>query len=368
MGILNHVMLKYDVLKVEIVYAGGTISSLATSGGYREGGHKVDLLKLLEDRLPGVTKDVEISGTDFAYLGLSENIDFHYWKEIEKKVKEALARNPKTIIVTHGTDSMEHTAKYLQNKFKKALTRKRVVIILTGANQDISHPKTDAWDNLKFSLQCVSKRLSPDVYVAFHNRIIPANEVVKEPYNGEEMNYLSKKDKKYRDLKQIQKVRETRLIKEIKKEILNTVSHESVVEYPVNKVLKNHHKLLSKISGETKFVLLVLYHSGTANTENSITSIVKLINELRKEDIIFFGVTENGEPVDLHLYETSVKLRRAGLIPLYDMNRKVALAKLRLLSDRPRVEVINSMLKNYVGEIKLPIIKEDIEELVESYS
>jgi len=49
---------KNEILKnpnplIEIIYAGGTISSLATPEGHREGGHVVDLTAELSNRIPG---------------------------------------------------------------------------------------------------------------------------------------------------------------------------------------------------------------------------------------------------------------------------------------------------------------------------
>ena len=100
-------------------------------------------------------------------------------------------------------------------------------------------------------------------------------------------------------------------------------------------------------------------------------SVADLVRKLREErHIVFFGATENGEPVDLHSYETSVRLRKAGIVPLYDMAKDVALTKLRLLSGNSSVEqLISEMLRNRVGEIdERKIIPEDIDQLVELYS
>lgn len=113
----------------------------------------------------------------------------------------------------------------------------------------------------------------------------------------------------------------------------------------------------------------MLYHSGTANTEKLELSVSHLVNKLRVErDIIFFGVTENGEPVDLHSYETSVRLREAGVVPLYNMQVKVALAKLQLVASNTNTHIIDEMLDDKVGEIdESQIITEDIEKLKKLY-
>lgn len=47
---MKNVKIVYPQKNIEVIYAGGTISSLVTSAGYREGGHVVDLMGLLRER------------------------------------------------------------------------------------------------------------------------------------------------------------------------------------------------------------------------------------------------------------------------------------------------------------------------------
>ena len=107
-------------------------------------------------------------------------------------------------------------------------------------------------------------------------------------------------------------------------------------------------------------MVLRLYHSGTANTnpEAPGQSVVELVRCLRSQkNIVCFGVTENGQSVDLHSYETSVQLKQAGLVPLYDTPEQVALAKAQLLeSSLTTVQLIEEMLDNKVGEIDSSMI------------
>lgn len=117
-------------------------------------------------------------------------------------------------------------------------------------------------------------------------------------------------------------------------------------------------------------MLLTLYHCGTANTEDPKASVARLVKEMRVTyNVIVFAITENGEPFDLHAYGTSTDLREAGVVPLYDMLRDVALAKLRLLPDMPRPTLIDAMLTNRVGEIDGRRIRtDDIAQLKVLYS
>src|SRR5258706_76028 len=135
---------------IEVVYAGGTISSLATPQGYREGGHVVDLVGRLEEKYPGFGTGIRLGTAAVAYTGLSENMDAEYWREIDTKVGQSLIKNPHAVVITHGTDSMEQTARHLQERFGDELRERGAKVILTGANEDLEHPQTDAWDNLRW--------------------------------------------------------------------------------------------------------------------------------------------------------------------------------------------------------------------------
>jgi L-asparaginase/Glu-tRNA(Gln) amidotransferase subunit D len=182
---------------IEVIYAGGTISSLATPDGYREGGHVVDLIGQLEEHAPGFKDKITLGEAQVAYTGLSENLDKECLAQIDQKASAALDRSPHAALVTHGTDSMEQTARDLQKNFIDRLVAQAAKIIITGANEDLSEENTDAWDNLAFAFESAYGDAEPGVYVAFHRRLIPADKVVKEPFNGREMNYTSVDDPTY---------------------------------------------------------------------------------------------------------------------------------------------------------------------------
>lgn len=341
--------------RIGVVYAGGTISSLATPQGYREDGHSVDLVDRLEERVRNFKNSFELGGTQVAYTGLSENMDEGYWQNITSATKDSLQRN-KAVVITHGTDCMEQTARHLQKALGEILTKNGARVVLTGANEDLMHPQTDAWDNLVFAFESAGKAFGNDVFVGFHRRLIPAGLVVKEPFNGREMNYVSSDSAEYQNAINQQTHQNNRLIAELTGRLGDT-DKSRAVEYPVNVVRHDHQTFLTQTDRQTeqplRAILLTLYHSGTANTEKPALSVAELVMKLRKKRLVFFGATENGEPVDLHSYETSVRLREAGVVPLYDMHKDVAMAKLAVLTghDLSNLELIDAMLRNTVHEI-----------------
>ncbi|MES2970935.1 MAG: asparaginase domain-containing protein [Patescibacteria group bacterium] len=361
---------------IEVVYAGGTISSFATTEGYREGGHVVDLVGEISQRVPYFEERFSIGHKEVAFTGLSENVEPKDWDVIEEKVIEALERDPRGVIVTFGTDGMEQLARRLDNeKVREILTRKKAKLILLGANDDISLPETDAWDNLEFGFESIESDVLAGVYVAFHRKLIPAEKVVKKPFDYENdvaMTYIANDHPEYTLALQKQKERDDRIIAEMEAAFDKEQGTEDILEYAVNIVRTNHDEFLEYIaSHDVRAVLLTLYHSGTANTENPSMSVSELVNRLRHEKgITFFAATENGEPVSLHAYETSIKLREAGVVPLYDMPRTVALAKLKLIDGQVEgSQLIHEMLSDKVGEIdESRVIKADIDNLVGLYT
>lgn len=228
---------------IAVVYAGGTISSLATSAGYREGGHVVDLVGLLKEKNPNLDNFI-IDKTEVAYTGLSENIDEKYWEKIEEVIRKVWNKNTNAIIVTHGTDSMEQTARRLKHIFNNELKKSGIKIILTGANDDISHQDTDAWDNLMFAFESTNANNESDVYVAFHRRLIPADLVVKEPFDGYNMNFVSKNDPDYVAAVKTQEEKEQELIVSLRRSKGGTPNIQGVVEYAVNVVRKGHDEFI----------------------------------------------------------------------------------------------------------------------------
>ena len=81
------------------------------------------------------------------------------------------------IVITHGTDTMEHTARFLDGR----LTGKTVV--LTGAMVPYTFGSSDGLFNLGSALSFVQV-LPPGVYLAMNGHCFPAGEVFKDKSQG----------------------------------------------------------------------------------------------------------------------------------------------------------------------------------------
>jgi L-asparaginase len=89
-------------------------------------------------------------------------------------VQGLLAQNT-PIIVTHGTDTMVETGRYLQ----RALSNLKVPIVFTGAMSPLGFEGSDGLQNLTESLLAV-RLLPPGIYLVMHNQVFPIEKVRKD--------------------------------------------------------------------------------------------------------------------------------------------------------------------------------------------
>ncbi len=92
-------------------------------------------------------------------------------------VEQCRATTEPRIVVTHGTDTMEHTARTLD----AAMLGK--TIVLTGAMIPYKFGSSDGLFNLGSAL-AFAQTLPPGVYVAMNGRCFPASQVHKDRQTG----------------------------------------------------------------------------------------------------------------------------------------------------------------------------------------
>lgn len=102
--------------------------------------------------------------------------------EMSEGDRELICRQCETcseerIVITHGTDTMEVTARYLESR----ITGK--TIVLTGAMIPYKFGSSDGLFNLGAALAFV-QTLSPGVYVAMNGKVFPASKVTKNRATG----------------------------------------------------------------------------------------------------------------------------------------------------------------------------------------
>ena len=97
-------------------------------------------------------------------------------------IKNIVLREPNTrVLITHGTDTMADTARYLSDITGKS-------IVLTGALSPARFAMTDAMFNVGMAVAAVQS-VEPGVYIAMNGTVFPAKSVVK----NREMNRFERK-------------------------------------------------------------------------------------------------------------------------------------------------------------------------------
>lgn len=148
---------------IRIITAGGTIDKIYFDkpGQFEVGEPQVrEVLADANVRFPYVIEEV---------LRLdSQQMQDADRQQLRARVEAAPER---CIIITHGTDTMAHTAEALAGVEGK-------VVVLTGAMQPARFHDSDATFNLGCAIGAV-QLAEPGVYIAMHGRVFPAGRVRK---------------------------------------------------------------------------------------------------------------------------------------------------------------------------------------------
>lgn len=104
----------------------------------------------------------------------SQDITDAIREKIYTAIKNSKSQN---IIITHGTDTMVQTCKYLADKIRQNGTDKKIVLV--GAFQPLSFAQSDAPFCLGYAIGQI-EHLSPNVYIAMNSQIFNADNVEKD--------------------------------------------------------------------------------------------------------------------------------------------------------------------------------------------
>ena len=152
--------------KILLLTTGGTISSIESSNGLIPSDQNNLISTILNDNesiidiLPIMTLD-------------SSNIQPEEWKIIAQAIYDNLSKYD-GIIVTHGTDTMAYTSSMISFMVQNP----NIPIVFTGSQLPLTHPLTDAIDNLKCA-KAMALSGVPGVFIAFDRKILLGCRAVK---------------------------------------------------------------------------------------------------------------------------------------------------------------------------------------------
>lgn len=276
----------------------------------------------------------------------SSNVQPHVWEELAWVIEKNYHKYDGFVIL-HGTDTMAYTASALSYM----LVNLSKPVILTGSQLPLGVIRTDAKRNLITSIEIASGEVVvPEVCIYFSSMLFRGNRAEK---------FSSNKFDAFQSLNYPLLAETGVNIEYNKAAILKKPKGRFKVEYgfdPSVALLKIFPGMDPQIidavaSSGIKALIIETYGSGNApNSKKFLSSIERTI----ARGIVVLNVSQcSGGKVDQGKYETSVELRKLGVISGKDMTTEAAVVKVMFLLARTKSksELIKKMNIEMRGEI-----------------
>lgn len=318
-----------DKTKILIIYTGGTIGMIKD--------FKSDALKAFDfnqilNKMPELQQlDCNISSISFENPIDSSNMNIDCYIKISELIEENYNKYDGFIVLT-GTDTMSYTSSAISFMFENL----QKPIIFTGSQLPIGDFRTDAKENLVTSIEIASKRennepIIKEVCLYFENNLYRANRTTKisaekftafTSYNYPPLvisgvhlninkNVLLKPNSKNKDFI-------------LRKNLINDIVILKLFPGITKQVIKSIISIPN-----LKGIILETYGTGNAFTEKWF---LDLLEKAVLEGIHIVNVTQCSEgSVIMGHYETSVDLKRIGIINGKDITTESAIAKMMYL-------------------------------------
>jgi L-asparaginase len=311
-----------------LIYTGGTIGMIKDfetgalkAFNFDELLQNIPELKLLEHTIDTVTFEEPID---------SSNMNPKYWVDMAEIIENNYD-NYDGFVVLHGSDTMSYSASALSFMFENLAKP----IIFTGSQLPIGDLRTDAKENLITSIQIAGlqkngKPVIAEVGLYFEYKLYRGNRTTK--INAEHFEAFASLN--YPELVESGvhlKVNHTalKIPNRRKKLILHTDLDDNII---VIKLFPGvNQKILEQILNieNLKGIVFETYGSGNATSSNWFIDLVK---KTIKRGVVIINVTQcSGGSVAMGQYETSVALKKIGVISGEDMTTESAVAKLMFL-------------------------------------
>lgn len=299
--------------KIKILTTGGTISSVPSEEGLVPKDSHTLLKSILED------KETQIESEGILVLD-SSNIQPEEWKIIASKIFENL-KSYDGIIITHGTDTMAYTASMITFMVQNP----NIPIVFTGSQLPITHPLTDAVDNLHCAF-AMAKSGIPGIFLAFNRKIMFGSRSVKARTSSfdafESINLHS-----------LGRISATGL------SIHTEMLHKNDKAPKLNLNINTNVFLLKITPTTNPSILPLLISSGIegivieAYGAGGISYIRRdFIKEIKKAVLQQIPIVVSSqclyERSNFNIYEVGTKLLASGAIEAYDMTTEAAVTKL----------------------------------------
>ena len=333
---------------VLLIYTGGTLGMV-----YNDAGTLVPFnFQHLEDYIPSLKKlDLRITVASFEQLIDSSNMNPQYWDDLGVIIKDNYKKYDGFVIL-HGTDTMAYTASALSFMLG-GLNRP---VILTGSQLPLGVMRSDARENLFTAIEIAAARddgqpIVSEVCIYFNSLLLRGNRAKKirssqfGAFESENYPHLARAG----------------IIIEYNRPAIKEYDASSMLEYhnqfDDNVVILNlfpniHQRVVDGVLGISglKGLILATFGSGNASTD---PWFLKSLKAGIDGGLVVLNVSQCiGGRVIQGRYETSQKLKDAGVVGGGDITMEAAITKLMFLlaNDSDPEQVKQGLRKPICGE------------------
>ena len=343
---------KKDIL---VLHTGGTIASRVSyeEGGVKPGFSAEDLLEMY----PEIFRLANIESEVVAQM-LSEDMEPSHWQQIAEKVYSKI-NDFDGVIISHGTDTMQHTASALS--FMLENLDKPVVLV--GSQRSSDRPSSDSAQNLEAAVKFVCEDV-PGVFVCMHEtsnddkvaihrgvRVRKMHSSRRDAFKTVGGSPFAVVDLEKESLEVNGEFKTTKKELKLKKELETNVGYLKVVPGMSKEDIERFKESEGVLIEGTGLGHLPV-NSFDEHTEHH-EEILNSLESICEDTLVGMATQCIGGRVNMDVYDSGLKIKNAGVVSSENMLPETAYVKMMwVLGNTGSLEDAKKLFKqNLAGEI-----------------